>query len=46
MATTSNRSKYSTYAGLNPEAPVNWGNVANTISKQINLFNQLWILLF
>ena len=40
MATTSNRSKYSTYAGLNPEAPVNWGNVANTISKQINLFNE------
>ena len=37
---TSNRSKYSTYAGLNPEAPVNWGNVANTISKQINLFNE------
>jgi len=37
---TSNKSKYSTYAGLDPAAPVNWGNVANTISKQINLFNE------
>ena len=36
---TSNRSKYSTYAGLDTEAPVNWGSVANTISKQVNLFN-------
>ena len=37
---TSNRSKYSTYAGLDPAAPVNWGSVANTISKQIGLFNE------
>jgi hypothetical protein len=37
---TSNRSKYSTYAGLDTEAPVNWGSVANTISKQVNLFNE------
>ncbi len=37
---TSNKSKYSTYAGLDTEAPVNWGSVANTISKQVNLFNE------
>ncbi len=37
---TSNKSKYSTYAGLDPAAPVNWGSVANTISKQIGLFNE------
>lgn len=36
---TSNKSKYSTYAGLDPAAPVNWGSVANTISRQIGLFN-------
>lgn len=37
---TSNKSKYSTYAGLDPAAPVNWGSVANTISRQIGLFNE------
>jgi len=37
---TSNRSKYSTYAGLDTEAPVNWGSVANTISKQIGAFTE------
>ena len=37
---TSNKSKYSTYAGLDPAAPVNWGSIANTISKQIGLFNE------
>ena len=35
---TSNKSKYSTYAGLDPAAPVNWGSIANTISKQIGVF--------
>ena len=40
MATTSNKSKYSTYAGLDPTAPVNWGNIANTISQQIGIFKK------
>ena len=37
---TSNKSKYSTYAGLDTAPPVNWGSVANTISRQIGLFNE------
>jgi len=35
---TSNRSKYSVYAGLDNDPPVNWGSIANTISKQIGVF--------
>jgi len=39
MATSnSNRSKYSVYAGLDNDPPVNWGSIANTISKQIGVF--------
>jgi len=37
---TSNKSKYSTYAGLDTAPPVNWGSVANTISKQIGAFTE------
>jgi len=37
---TSSKSKYSTYAGLDTAPPVNWGSVANTISKQIGAFTE------
>ena len=40
MATKSTRNKYSTYAGLDTAPPVNWGSVANTISKQIGAFTE------
>jgi len=37
---TLSKSKYSTYAGLDTAPPVNWGSVANTISKQIGAFTE------